>query len=395
MLVKMLDAGMNVARLDFSDGDHKTHAQSLENLREALKQRPDKSCAVLMDMKGPEICTGFLRDNKPIDIVQGQTLKIVTDFAIEGDANKIACSYKSLPKTVHVGSKIVIADGALTCDVTEIHDEFVQVVCKNSIRLGEKKSVNLPGSIIDMPSLTEKDEDDLLEFGIKFGVDFVAASFVRKKTDLDTIRDILGGKGSNIKIISKIENNEGLQNFEEILEVSDGILVARQQLGMEIPPEKVFIAQKWMAEKANLQSKPVIISTQVLDSMVKASRPNRAEASDVCNAVMDGADCIMLQNETAAGDYPINAVSILGKICAEAEKTINYRETFNTMKLYTPKPIHTSEAVAAAACQAVLDQKEITLIIVLSDTGKLARLVAKYRPEVNILACSLNSAAVR
>lgn len=389
MIAKLLDAGMNVCRLNFSHGDHKTHGQSLENLREALKQRPDKSCAIMLDTKGPEIRTGMLRDNKPVELTAGQSLKIVTDYSMEGDTTRIACSYKSLPQTVSVGSQIFIADGSLTCEVTEIHDDHVVVVCKNACKLGERKNMNLPGCIVDLPTLTSQDEEDI-EFGVKQGIDFVAASFVRKGTDVKYIREILGPRGAHVKIISKIENHEGLYNYDEILAESDGIMVARGDLGMEIPPEKVFIAQKWMIEKANIAAKPIITATQMLESMIKAPRPTRAEASDVANAVLDGTDAVMLSGETANGDYPLNAVTIMAKICVEAEKTLDYRRVFNDLKLYTQTQVGTAEAVAAAACSTVLDLN-IDLIIVLTDAGKLARLTSKYRPEVNILACSINA----
>ena len=254
--------------------------------------------------------------------------------------------------------------------------------------------MNLPGCIVDLPTLTEKDEDDLVDFGLEQNVDFIAASFVRKASDVEYIRDVLGPKGSNIKIISKIENQEGLHNYDDILAESDGIMVARGDLGMEIPPEKVFIAQKWMIEKANIAAKPVVTATQMLESMIKAPRPTRAEASDVANAVLDGTDCVMLSGESANGDYPIQAVTIMSKCCLEAEKTLQYRRLYQDIKNLTPSPVATAEAVASAACSAVLDLK-IGLIIVLTDSGKLARLVSKYRPEVKILACSINGSIVR
>lgn len=254
--------------------------------------------------------------------------------------------------------------------------------------------MNLPGAVVDLPTLTEKDEDDIVDFGLKKGIDLIAASFVRKALDIETIRDVLGPRGAHIKIIAKIENQEGLQNYDEILAATDGIMVARGDLGMEIPPEKVFIAQKWMIEKANLMSKPVITATQMLESMINAPRPTRAEAGDVANAVIDGSDCVMLSGETAGGNYPLNAVTIMAKICVEAEKMLDYKRIFNDLKLYTPVPLTTAEAVASAAVQTVLDLN-IDLIIVLTDTGKMARFVAKYRPSVPILACSISMPVVR
>jgi len=261
MLIKMLDAGMNVARLNFSHGDHKTHGKAVENVKEALKQRPDKTCGIMLDTKGPEIRTGMLVDGKPIELVAGQDLILTTDYSFLGTTEKIACSYKSLPDTVQVGSTMFIADGSLTCIVTEILEDGVKATCQNSCRLGERKNMNLPGAIVDLPTLTEKDEIDLVDFGIKQGVDMIAASFVRKAEDIETIRDVLGPRGAHIKIIAKIENQEGLNNYDEILAATDGIMVARGDLGMEIPPEKVFIAQKWMIEKANIAAKPVVTAT--------------------------------------------------------------------------------------------------------------------------------------
>ena len=270
----------------------------------------------------------------------------------------------------------------------------VMVICKNSAKLGEKKNMNLPGCIVDLPTLTEKDEIDVTDFGLKQGIDMIAASFVRKQDDIEYIRDLLGPRGSHIKIIAKIENQEGLNNYDEILASADGIMVARGDLGMEIPPEKVFIAQKWMIEKANIAAKPIITATQMLESMINAPRPTRAEASDVANAVLDGTDAVMLSGESANGLYPIQAVTIMSKCCAEAERCIDYRRTFNDIKLFTPVPLSTSEALAASAVSTVQDLN-VDLIIVLTDTGHLARLVAKYRPSVPILACSVSLSVIR
>ena len=289
---------------------------------------------------------------------------------------------------------VFIADGTLTCEVIECFEGGVKVIVKNNCRLGERKNMNLPGAIIDLPTLTEKDEDDIVDFGLKKGIDLIAASFVRKAADVEYIRDVLGPRGSHVKIISKIENHEGLHNYDEILGVSDGIMVARGDLGMEIPPEKVFVAQKWMIEKANLAGKPVVTATQMLESMIKNPRPTRAEASDVANAVLDGTDCVMLSGETAGGDYPLNAVQIMAKTCVEAERMIDYKKVFNDMRMYSPVPLPTAEAVAAAACSTALDLN-IDLIIVLTDSGRIARYVAKYRPSQPILACSISGPVVK
>jgi len=261
MLGKMIDAGMNIARLNFSHGDHESHGGCLERLREALSTRPGSEVAVMLDTKGPEIRTGLLEDGKPVELLINSIIKVTTDYTFKGNANVIACSYKSLPKTVKVGSTMFVADGSLTLTVTEIGDDFVMAKCENGFKLGEKKNMNLPGAVVDLPTLTEKDEVDLVDFGIAQNVDFIAASFVRKASDIEYIRDVLGPKGANIKIISKIENQEGLHNYDEILESTDGIMVARGDLGMEIPPEKVFIAQKWMIEKANIAGKPAVTAT--------------------------------------------------------------------------------------------------------------------------------------
>jgi len=393
MLVKMIDAGMNVARLNFSHGDHKSHGQSVLNLKEALKQRPDKTVALMLDTKGPEIRTGLLKD-KTVELIAGQELEIVTDPNIEGDNTRISCTYRALPTTVSVGSTIYIADGSLTCEVTEILENSVKVKCMNGAKIGEKKNMNLPGAIIDLPTLTDKDQTDIVEFGLSRGIDMIAASFVRCAQDIENIRECLGQRGAHVKIIAKIENQQGLNNYDEIVAVTDGIMVARGDLGMEIPPEKVFIAQKWMIEKANIAAKPVVTATQMLESMIHAPRPTRAEASDVANAVMDGTDAVMLSGETANGDYPIHAVTIMSRTACEAERCVDYKTTYNDIKMYSPGPLGTAEAIAAAAVQTVLDLN-LDLVIVITDTGSMGRLVSKYRPPVPILACSCDDKVIK
>lgn len=219
-----------------------------------------------------------------------------------------------MPTSVSVGKKILIADGTIVCKVLRILETSIVVQVLSNATLGEKKNMNLSGCKVNLPTITEKDEDDIVNFGLKEGVDMIAASFVRSAQDVEQIRDLLGPKGKNIRIISKIENEEGLENYEEILEASDGIMIARGDLGMEIPVEKVFIAQKYMIDRCNLIGKPIITATQMLESMIKNPRPTRAEATDVANAVLDGTDCVMLSGETANGSYPIEAVEIMARV---------------------------------------------------------------------------------
>jgi len=328
-------------------------------------------CAVMLDTKGPEIRTGFLENEEPIRLVAGDEVTITTDYETKGRPGLIAMSYKKLAHDVAPGSQILCADGSIVLEVisTDVAAGTVQARCLNNATLGECKNVNLPGVVVDLPTLTEKDEGDLRDWGVPNNIDFVAASFVRKGTDLDLIRGVLGPKGAGIKIISKVENQEGLQNFDDILEKSDAIMVARGDLGMEIPTEKIFLAQKMMIQKVrrvwkelfffflsrslpasefskkktkthplfpflqppppppntptkqqcNMAGKPVITATQMLESMCKNPRPTRAEATDVANAVLDGTDCVMLSGETAAGAFPVEAVKVMTKICRESE----------------------------------------------------------------------------
>jgi pyruvate kinase len=392
-LVKMIDLGMNIARLNFSHGDHVMHAETVRIIREANKQRPEKAVAIMLDTKGPEIRTGLLRNHEPVQLEAGQELIISTDYTLEGDSNIISCSYPKIHKVLSPGKVILIADGTIVCEVIEILDNGVKVQVKNSCKIGEKKNMCLPGISIDLPTLTEKDEDDLENFALKYNLDFIAASFVRRASDIDEIRDVLGPRGAHIKIISKIENHEGLENFEEILRATDGVMVARGDLGMEIPAEKVFLAQKMMIQKCKIYGKPVITATQMLESMINNPRPTRAEASDVANAVLDGTDAVMLSGETANGKYPLNAVEIMAKVCVEAERCIDYSREFDKIKESIPWDLDTTEAVCAAAVRTALDLK-IKLIIVITDTGNTPLQVAKFRPPMAILAVSMSQAII-
>merc|ERR1719453_1386256 len=283
MLCKLIEAGMNCARLNFSHGSHEAHGGVVERLQEAMQRYPDKHVGILLDTKGPEIRTGFFKEEcgGKIELKQGQDLKLVTDYEFKGDSTTLAITYKALPTAVKPGQIILCADGSLSLKVKSCGEDHVITEVLNDIAIGEKKNMNLPGVKVELPVLQEKDKNDLVQFGIPQGVDFVAASFVQSAEDVKMIREVLGQQGRQIKIISKIENEEGLKNFDEILTETDGIMVARGDLGMEIPPEKVFLAQKMMIAKCNQKGKPVVTATQMLESMVKAPRPTRAEASEV------------------------------------------------------------------------------------------------------------------
>lgn len=400
-LVQLIDEGMNVARLNFSHGDHKAHGQTVSNIREAAKQRPDKYVAILLDTKGPEIRTGFLKDKGGVELKKGESiiLSIKEDYdTYEGDASKICVTYKALTTSVKPGNVILCADGVINLRVEEVLEgEGVRCVCLNNAKLGERKNVNLPGVHVDLPVLQEKDKEDLLKFGIPQGVDFVAASFVQTAQDVKDIRATLGLRGRTIKIISKIENEEGLKNFDQILGETDGVMVARGDLGMEIPPEKVFIAQKMMIAKCNLAGKPVVTATQMMESCIKNPRPTRAEASDVANAVLDGTDCVMLSGETANGDFPSETVHTMRRVCEEAEMVIDYGSLFLHQRLSTLKNLKvmpTVEAVCSSAVKAALDMGA-PLILALTETGQTARLLAKYRPPQVIFAVTASETTAR
>lgn len=397
MLLQMIDAGMNTARLNFSHGDHESHGRTVENLRAAMAERPGCNIMLMLDTKGPEIRTGFLVDKKPIELAEGQDLILTTDYEHIGDATKIACSYPSLPTSVSVGGVILAADGNIVMTVKELRETEVVVTVMNSATLGERKNMNLPGVVVDLPVLMEKDRHDLVEFGLKYNIDSVAASFVRKASDVHEIRECLGPAGAHIKIISKIENQEGLENFDEILEATDAIMVARGDLGMEIPPEKVFLAQKMMIRKCNLAGKPVVTATQMLESMIKNPRPTRAECTDVANAVIDGTDCVMLSGETAGGSYPLRAVNMMARVCVEVEAVINYDQLYLGVRQSTleeSKGMDVTESVASSAVKTSIEL-EAKLIVACSETGRSVRSLAKYRPHAPILALTSSPETAR
>ena len=347
--------------------------------------------AVMLDTKGPEIRSGFFaNDAKKINLVKGENIILTTDYTFKGDSSKLACSYPALCTSVTVGQSILVADGSLVLTVVSIDEAAGEVTARieNNAGIGERKNMNLPGVVVDLPTLTEKDINDIVEFGVKNNVDFIAASFVRKGSDVTKIRTILADNdGQHIKIICKIENLEGLQNYSDILKKTDAIMVARGDLGMEIPPEKVFLAQKMMIREANIAGKPVITATQMLESMITNPRPTRAECSDVANAVLDGTDCVMLSGETANGEHFEAAVTIMARTCCEAESSINFDSLYQAVRNSTIRKfgsLSTSESIASSAVKTAIDVSA-KAIIVCSESGNTARQIAKFRPGMKVI----------
>ncbi|WPC74510.1 pyruvate kinase PykF [Vibrio porteresiae] len=383
-LTELVNAGMNVMRLNFSHGDYVEHGTRIKNFREVMKNT-GKPLAILLDTKGPEIRTIKLENGEDVDLEAGQEFTFTTDVTVIGNKTRVAVTYSGFAKDLAEGNTILVDDGLIEMKVLSTTETEVKCKVLNNGALGENKGVNLPGVSVNLPALAEKDKNDL-KFGCEQGVDFVAASFIRKASDVREIREVLASHGGqNIQIISKIENQEGVDNFDEILEASDGIMVARGDLGVEIPAEEVIFAQKMMIEKCNRARKVVITATQMLDSMIKNPRPTRAEAGDVANAVMDGTDAVMLSGETAKGKYPVEAVTIMARI---AERTDSSLQAELSSRLDSPR-LRITEAV----CKGAVDTAEklaAPLIVVATEAGKSARSVRKYFPTANILAITTN-----
>lgn len=392
MLTKMLEAGMNVMRLNFSHGDYAEHGQRIQNLRNVMS-KTGKKAAILLDTKGPEIRTIKLEGGNDVSLKAGQTFTFTTDKSVIGNNEIVAVTYEGFTSDLAVGNTVLVDDGLIGMEVTAI--EGNKVICKvlNNGDLGENKGVNLPGVSIALPALAEKDKQDLI-FGCEQGVDFVAASFIRKRSDVVEIREHLKAHGGeNIQIISKIENQEGLNNFDEILEASDGIMVARGDMGVEIPVEEVIFAQKMIIEKCIRARKVVITATQMLDSMIRNPRPTRAEVSDVANAVFDGTSCVMLSGETASGKYPIEALSTMVSTVTAAEEAIDYWGRFRERSLL-PVVSGISDAITHSCCLTAMDLNA-SAILAATRSGYTAKVISRFRPACPIVALCQNESTRR
>ncbi len=380
ILSQILEAGMNVSRHNFSHGDHAEHAGRINLVKELAKEY-NREIAVMLDTKGPEIRTGKFEPKK-IELQKGDKFTVHAGGDIVGSAEGCSVTYAGLANDVKPGDTILIDDGLVGLTVDTIEGNQIHCTVQNTGFVATHKGVNVPGVSIKLPALTEKDIADL-KFGCEIGVNAVAASFIRKASDVETIRQILNENGGeHIQIISKIENQEGVDNIDSILAVSDGLMVARGDLGVEIPFEKLPAVQKMMIEKCNAAGKPVVTATQMLDSMMRNPRPTRAEVSDVANAILDGTDAIMLSGESANGDWPVESVQTMAKIATETEKKLSYETAVSKAKSHTPA---VSGVISRAACNAANELKAAA-IVSSTKSGATARRISQCRPDCPIVA---------
>ncbi len=389
VLREMILSGMNVARINFSHGTHEEHQQKLEllyRLREELKV----PVAALLDTKGPEIRLGTFK-NRSEELESGDLFTLTTE-QVEGSKERASITFAGLPSDVKKGDAILIDDGLIELKVEEIRGK--DIICRviNGGPVSDRKGINVPNVALSMPYLSERDKADIL-FGIKAGFDIIAASFVRNAQDVQLLRELLKENGGeDIKIISKIENAEGVNNIDEIIRVSDGIMVARGDMGVEIPFEKVPKIQKDIIKKVYNSGKVVITATQMLESMTENPRPTRAEATDVANAIYDGTSAIMLSGETAAGKYPVESVRTMAKIALETEQDIDYEGRFYRFQEQSMRNV--TNAISHATCTTAYDL-EAAAIITVTESGQTARMISKYRPEMPIIGCTVNEKVYR
>ena len=375
-------AGMNVMRMNLSHGDHDEQGFRIKNVK-ALNAEKGWNVGMALDTKGPEIRTGYLKNDEPVMIHTGDIIRITMDYSYLGDANKVAISYPGLYDDIHVGGRILIEDGLLTLVVIEKDAKNKELVCEaqNDRKLKNKRNCNVPGVVLNMPYIAPKDKDDI-EWACDMDLDFIFASFVRRADDIKQIRDLLAAKkNDHIKIISKIENQEGVRNMEEIIALSDGVMVARGDLGVDVDAWDLPQIQKEMIYLAQSTGKIVITATQMLDSMQQNPRPTRAEVSDVHNAVLDGTCCVMLSGESAQGDYPYEAVTYLGKIAAKAEESLDHDKMIENV-VYGKEDKDEYDAIGLA-CATLANEFEIPAIVAEGDVD-FALALSQYRPASDV-----------
>jgi pyruvate kinase len=379
MIGRLLQAGMDVARLNFSHGTHTEHAQNIAALRAAAVQQ-EKPIAILADLQGPKIRTGPLAGSRPVQLRSGQRF-VITTAKVLGDSTRVSTVFRPLPQEVHRGDRILLSDGLIELRVLQVRSP--EVICEvvNGGALGEHKGINLPGIKLRVPALTSKDREDLA-FALKHGADYIAVSFVRRPEDVLLAKSLVRRAGKNTPVIAKLEKPEAIENLDAILRAADGVMVARGDLGVEMNPERVPVVQKTIIARARHFRRPVITATQMLESMTENPRPTRAEASDVANAIFDGSDAVMLSAETASGKYPLEAVSMMASIIEEAEAS-----DWGSPPRVPLEKLKVAETVAELVCHASREL-HMKLIAVFTHSGFTARLVSCYRPAVPIIAFS-------
>ena len=384
MFRQLVRAGLDVARLNFSHGTHSQKAELIAMVRRIAAEEGKPIC-ILADLQGPKIRTGKLLDGKPVQLVAGERLTIAPSET-RGTAARVGTTFTTLAENLEPGSRILLSDGLIELHVVAVEGEDVVCTVINGGTLGENKGINLPGIPVKVPSLTEKDEEDL-EFALAQNVDTVAVSFVRTAEDVRHVKARVAALGSDAWVIAKLEKPQAIEHLDEILEVADGIMVARGDLGVEVPPEKVPAIQKHIIRRATDYRKPVITATQMLESMIDNPRPTRAEASDVANAVYDGTDAVMLSAESAAGKYPVEAVAMMAKIVVETEAQIGLEEPVYTQRRKRGSRLSVAETVCESMAHAA-EELDVAAIAIFTETGATARLLSKYRPDAPIFAMS-------
>ncbi|WP_461810706.1 pyruvate kinase [Faecalimonas sp.] len=390
LMKKLVEKGMNIARFNFSHGDHEEQKSRMDMLK-GIREELGKPVAILLDTKGPEIRTGILKDDKKVFLKEGEIFTLTTD-EIEGDEKRVSVSYEGLVEDIELGKRILIDDGLIELEVKAISDTDITCKVLNGGELGSKKGVNVPNVPVRLPALTQKDREDII-FGVEQGVDFIAASFVRSVEGVLEIKALLKECGVPfLPVIAKIENAEGIRNIDEIIHCADGIMVARGDLGVEIPAEEVPYLQKMLIKKCNDNFKPVITATQMLDSMMRNPRPTRAEVTDVANAVYDGTDAVMLSGETAQGKYPLEALEMMVHIVENTEEHLDYDILLEKAQEHRRQGISSAIGYSSVATAMNLNAK---CIITPTVSGATARVVSKFKPKADIIGVTPNESTLR